>query len=218
MIRVKNFVPAISVEGFEAATDGRRGEGTFGKVTHASSCCASTGCHSACRAATRAQCGLDRVRGVLRLDDRSGRAVRVDLHVLPRRVDAPTDLMVTPGQREHLYRFVRKMRQEKPCSRSISKTTASSWAAASPAAATTSTSTLPVTPSPVCLSTTPTLTSTTSLFWKFCTARCSCLPQRSALQQEPSASLPDAGKPRAAGKDGARDRCPQHRPAVSGKR
>ena len=26
------------------------------------------------------------------------------------------------------------------------------------------------------------------------------------------------GKPRAAGKDGARDRCPQHRPAVSGKR
>ena len=27
MLRVKNFVPAISVEGFEAATDGRRGEG-----------------------------------------------------------------------------------------------------------------------------------------------------------------------------------------------
>ena len=53
---------------------------------------------------------------------------------------------------------------------------------------------------------------------EICTARCSCLPQRSALQQEPSASLPDAGKPRAAGKDGARDRCPQHRPAVAGER
>ena len=44
------------------------------------------------------------------------------------------------------------------------------------------------------------------------------LPQRPALQQEPSASLPDAGKPRAAAEDGARDRCPQHRPAVPGER
>ena len=25
MLRVKNFIPAISLEGFEAATDGRRG-------------------------------------------------------------------------------------------------------------------------------------------------------------------------------------------------
>ena len=32
MLRVKNFVPAISVEGFEEATDGRRGHGTFQKV------------------------------------------------------------------------------------------------------------------------------------------------------------------------------------------
>ena len=35
MIRVKNFVPAISVEGFEAATDARRGEGTYQKVNKA---------------------------------------------------------------------------------------------------------------------------------------------------------------------------------------
>lgn len=32
MIRVKNFVPAISAEGDEAATDGRRGAGTYAKV------------------------------------------------------------------------------------------------------------------------------------------------------------------------------------------
>ena len=32
MLRVKNFVPAISVEGFEQATDARRGEGTYQKV------------------------------------------------------------------------------------------------------------------------------------------------------------------------------------------
>lgn len=35
MLRVKNFVPAISLEGDETATDGRRGSGVFGKATHA---------------------------------------------------------------------------------------------------------------------------------------------------------------------------------------
>ena len=35
MLRVKNFVPAISVEGFENATDLRRGNGTFRTVLHA---------------------------------------------------------------------------------------------------------------------------------------------------------------------------------------
>lgn len=35
MLRVKNFVPAISVEGFEDATDFRRGDGTFKKVVRA---------------------------------------------------------------------------------------------------------------------------------------------------------------------------------------
>ncbi len=35
ILRVKNFMPAFSIEGFEEATDGRRGHGTFNKVTHA---------------------------------------------------------------------------------------------------------------------------------------------------------------------------------------
>jgi len=35
MLRVKNFVPAISVEGFEEATDSRRGKGTYAKVIRA---------------------------------------------------------------------------------------------------------------------------------------------------------------------------------------
>ena len=35
MIRVKNFVPAISAEGDEASTDSRRGEGTYQKVDEA---------------------------------------------------------------------------------------------------------------------------------------------------------------------------------------
>ena len=35
MLRVKNFVPAISVEGFEEATDSRRGAGTYQAVMKA---------------------------------------------------------------------------------------------------------------------------------------------------------------------------------------
>lgn len=35
MLRVKNFIPAISVEGFEEATDARRGKGTYAKVVKA---------------------------------------------------------------------------------------------------------------------------------------------------------------------------------------
>lgn len=35
MLRVKNFVPAISLEGFEQANDGRRGQGVFEKVMRA---------------------------------------------------------------------------------------------------------------------------------------------------------------------------------------
>ena len=32
MLKMKNFIPAISIEGFKEATDSRRGEGTFDKV------------------------------------------------------------------------------------------------------------------------------------------------------------------------------------------
>ena len=35
MLRVGNFVPSISLEGFEEATDGRRGDGVYQKVTKA---------------------------------------------------------------------------------------------------------------------------------------------------------------------------------------
>ena len=35
LLRVKNFMPAFSIEGFREATDSRRGNGTFDKVVHA---------------------------------------------------------------------------------------------------------------------------------------------------------------------------------------
>ena len=35
MLRVRNFIPAISIEGFEEATDSRRGKGTYKRVIQA---------------------------------------------------------------------------------------------------------------------------------------------------------------------------------------
>lgn len=52
MLRVKNFIPAISVEGFETATDARRGEGTYQAVMAAMSRLKTTSCPSASPAAT----------------------------------------------------------------------------------------------------------------------------------------------------------------------
>ena len=115
MIRVKNFVPAISVEGFEAATDGRRGEGTFGKVTHAFELLREHGLPfgvSCCY--TSANAGSIASEEFFDWMIDQGALFAWIFTYFPVGVDAPTDLMVTPGQREHLYRFVRKMRQEKP--------------------------------------------------------------------------------------------------------
>lgn len=115
IIRVKNFVPAISVEGFEAATDGRRGEGTFGKVTRAFELLREHGLPfgvSCCY--TRAN--ADSIATEEFFDWMIGQGVLFAwiFTYFPVGADAPTDLMVTPGQREHLYRFVRQMRQKKP--------------------------------------------------------------------------------------------------------
>ena len=115
MIRVKNFVPAISVEGFEAATDGRRGEGTFGKVTHAFELLREHGLPfgvSCCY--TSANAGSIASEEFFDWMIDQGVLFAWIFTYFPVGVDAPTDLMMTPGQREHLYRFVRKMRQEKP--------------------------------------------------------------------------------------------------------
>ncbi len=115
MIRVANFVPAISVEGFEEATDSRRGEGTFQKVADAFRLLKEHGlpfgvscCHTSANASSIASeeffdWMVD--QGVL---------FCWIFTYMPIGVDAPTDLMATAEQREHLYHFVREMRDKKP--------------------------------------------------------------------------------------------------------
>jgi len=47
MLRVKNFVPAISIEGFEEETDSRRGKGTYQRVVRAMEILKEKNCHLA---------------------------------------------------------------------------------------------------------------------------------------------------------------------------
>lgn len=115
MARVKNFVPAISVEGFEEATDGRRGDGTFGKVTEAMKLLREHGLPfgvSCCYTRANADSIASEEFFDWMIDQ--GALFAWIFTYFPVGVDAPTDLMVAAEQREHLYYFVREMRGKKP--------------------------------------------------------------------------------------------------------
>ena len=115
MLRVKNFIPAISVEGFETATDGRRGNGTFQKVVHAMnilkekrlpfgiSCCY-----------TREN--FDSISCPEFLDQMVewGANFVWYFHYMPVGNDAVPELMCTPEQREEMYHRIRNYRKTKP--------------------------------------------------------------------------------------------------------
>ena len=115
MLRVKNFVPAISVEGFEEATDGRRGEGVYQKVMHAMeilkakklpfgvSCCY-----------TRAN--MESISSEAFIDHlvELGAKFAWFFHYMPVGNDAALELLPTPEQREEMYRRIRAYRKTKP--------------------------------------------------------------------------------------------------------
>jgi len=115
MLRVKNFVPAISVEGFEASTDARRGAGTFRKVREAMrllqenrllfglSCCYTSQ-------------NVDAIASDEFLDEMIGWGAKFVwyFHYMPVGNDAVPALLLSPGQREFMYRRVREVRATKP--------------------------------------------------------------------------------------------------------
>ena len=115
MIRVGNFVPAISAEGNEHTTDSRRGNGTYKKIEAAMkllrehqlpfgiSCCW-----------TRAN--ADTVATEQNMDwmIAEGALFCWYFHFMPVGRGATADLIPTPEQRERMYRFVREMRESKP--------------------------------------------------------------------------------------------------------
>lgn len=115
MLRVKNFIPAISVEGFEEATDGRRGNGTYQKVIRAMqilkekqlpfglSCCYTSQ-------------NLDSISSLEFIDQMVAWGAKFVwyFHYMPVGNDAVLDLLPNSEQREFMYHRIREIRRTKP--------------------------------------------------------------------------------------------------------
>ncbi|HQA97247.1 MAG TPA: radical SAM protein [Clostridia bacterium] len=115
MLRVQNFVPAISLEGFEEPTDSRRGQGVYNKVIRAmdllrekklvygiSSCYTSV--------------NYDSITSEEYFDMliEKGAYFIWYFHYMPVGNDAVPELMPKPEQRETVYRRIRDLRVRKP--------------------------------------------------------------------------------------------------------
>ena len=115
MLRVKNFVPAISVEGFEEATDFRGGDGTYQKIVRAMeilkrkklpfgiSCCYTS--------VNAEEIGSE---GYFDSMVDLGAKFAWFFTYMPVGKGAVTELMATPKQREMMYHKIREYRTTKP--------------------------------------------------------------------------------------------------------
>lgn len=115
MLRVKNFIPAISVEGFEEATDSRRGEGTYQKIIKAMnilrrkrlpfgiSCCYT----SANAEVIGSEEYFDQMIAL-------GAKFAWFFTYMPVGKGAVKELMATADQREMMYHKIREYRNTKP--------------------------------------------------------------------------------------------------------
>ena len=115
MLRVKNFVPAISIEGFESATDFRRGTGTYQAVLRAMdilkkrklpfgvSCCYTSK-------------NLDSISSEEFINHviEQGAKFAWFFHYMPVGNEAVTELLPSPEQRKTMYRRIREYRNTKP--------------------------------------------------------------------------------------------------------
>lgn len=115
MLRVGNFVPAISVEGFEEETDFRRGKGTYKAVTKAMeilkakklpfgiSCCYTSK-------------NADVIGSEKYIDDMIAKGAKFAwiFTYMPVGNDAVPDLLATAEQRKYMYRQIRGFRKTKP--------------------------------------------------------------------------------------------------------
>lgn len=115
MIRVANFVPAISAEGNEHTTDARRGKGTYEKIEHAMKLLRERNLPfgiSTCWTSAN----VDTVATEENMDwmIREGALFCWYFYFMPVGRSATSELMPTPEQREHMYRFIREMREKKP--------------------------------------------------------------------------------------------------------
>ena len=115
MLRVKNFIPAISIEGFEEATDSRRGKGTYQAVMRAmdilrekklpfgASCCYTSQ-------------NVDSISSEAYIDHLIAKGAKFAwfFHYMPVGNEAVTELLPAPEQRETMLHRIREYRNTKP--------------------------------------------------------------------------------------------------------
>ena len=114
MLRVKNFMPAISLEGFEAATDGRRGQGVYQKVVRAMAILRERKLPFGISACYTSQ-NLDSISSDAFIDQlvEWGASFIWYFHYMPVGNDAAPELLPNPAQREQMYHRVRELRAAK---------------------------------------------------------------------------------------------------------
>ncbi len=115
MLRVKNFIPAISIEGFEEETDERRGKGTYQAVVRAmkllkerklafgASCCYTS----------KNTTVIGSEKFIDDLIEKGAKFVWFFTYI-PVGVDCAPELMVTADQRAFMYRQINQFRKTKP--------------------------------------------------------------------------------------------------------
>ena len=115
VLRVKNFVPAISIEGYEEETDFRRGKGTYQKVISAMKILREKKLPfgaSLCYTRKNAESiGSDEYFDFLIAQ---GCKFAWIFTYIPVGADAVTDLIATAEQRKYMYDQIRKFRDTKP--------------------------------------------------------------------------------------------------------
>ncbi len=115
MLRVKNFVPAISLEGFEEANDSRRGQGVYQKVKKAMELLKANKLPfgiSTCYTSRNYQDITSEEFFDYMIDN--GALFVWFFHYMPVGNEAATELLPTPQQREEVYHRIREFRQTKP--------------------------------------------------------------------------------------------------------
>ena len=114
MLRVKNFVPAISLEGFEDANDSRRGQGVYDKVLAAMALLKQYklpfGISTCYTSRNYADISSEKFFDMI---IESGALFIWFFHYMPVGNDAVTELLPTPEQREAVYRRIREFRSKK---------------------------------------------------------------------------------------------------------
>ncbi len=111
LLRVKNFVPIISLEGFEEVNDDRRGAGTYQKVMHAMDLLKQHKIpfgHSICYTSKNYKTVTS--DEFLDMVIEKGAKFIWYFHYMPVGNEASTDLLLTPDQREYMFHRVREIR------------------------------------------------------------------------------------------------------------